>query len=104
VSDIRVQMTKDGRASVEFSDNFLSLPLADQRQELEALLCSCTKQFAGLYPAEPTFVEVKTRLLQSALSALEEGILLQGVIWHVKGQIANIGEKAIQDYWLRLNR
>jgi len=104
VSDIHVEMTKDGRASVEFSDNFLSLPLADQRQGLEALLCCSKNQFAGLYPAELTFVGVKTRLLQSALSALEEGILLQEVVWHVKGQIADIRERAIQDYWLRLNR
>lgn len=104
MSDIRVQMTKNGRASVEFSDNFLSLALADQRQELETLLCCCTKQFVGLYPAELTFFGVKTRLLQSALSALEEGILLQGLVWHVKGQIGDIRERAIQDYWLRLNR
>jgi hypothetical protein len=104
VSDIHVEMTKDGRASVKFSDNFLSLPLADQTHQLEVLLCWCTNQFVGLHPAELTFVGVKTRLLQSALTVLEEGILLQRVVWHVKGQIADIRERAIQDYWLRLNR
>jgi len=89
---------------VKFSDNFLSLPLADQTHQLELFLCCCTKQVVGLYPAELTFIGVKTRLLQSALSALEEGILLQRVVWNVKGQIADIRERAIQDYWLRLNR
>jgi hypothetical protein len=101
MGDIHIEISKDGHASVRLSDNFLSKPLEEQVKGLEALLHSSKIQLYPEYIRSQTALEVKTRIVESLLSALKEGIRLRGVGWNVKGPIETLTRDITQEYWLR---
>lgn len=103
MSDIHVQISQGGLASVYLSHNFLGLPLEEQVKELQGLLHAGKTQPYSTCTVSQTAFEVRMKILESLILAMKEGMALHRVGWKVKGPIETLTRDITQEYWLRRN-
>lgn|GEM_PF-5675642 len=103
MSDIRLQTQKDGEVSVTLSDRFSSLPLYDQVQELEAFLGQYRGKRSSWYEtsSDESPDGLETRLMESLLSAIEDGIKIKKITWKIDGATQDLLHDELKEYWLR---
>lgn len=103
MSDIRIQISQEGDASVELSNDFMFLALDKQVEELNSMLLSEERRLLLEYGGPPTPARVKAKIVEGLLSALMSGIKVSKVVWKIKGDIDGLAHDINEEYWLKLD-